>query len=116
MERSRASPAPGRGTRFAVGTGIDHRPASDFGHYVELRMLPSPASPGGSRTPNTDGRTLVSARLILMRGSSSSAPLPCSSGPGKHDLGLGSPAVPVWLIAPCSRYGLGGVAAGTVGA
>jgi hypothetical protein len=24
--------------------------------------------------------------------------------------------VPVWLIAPCSRYGLGGVAAGTVGA
>ena len=36
------------------------------------------------------------------------APLPCSSGPGKHDLGLGSPAVPVWLIAPCSRYGLGG--------
>jgi hypothetical protein len=43
------------------------------------------------------------------------APLPSSSGPGKHDLGLGSPAVPVWLIAPCSRYGLGGVAAGAAG-
>jgi hypothetical protein len=33
--------------------------------------------------------------------------LPSSIGPGKHDLGLGSPAVPVWLIAPRSRYGLG---------
>jgi hypothetical protein len=30
--------------------------------------------------------------------------------------GLGSPAVPVWLIAPCSFHGLGGVAAGMVGA
>jgi two-component system OmpR family sensor kinase len=30
--------------------------------------------------------------------------------------GLGSPAVPVWLIAPCSLYGLGGVAPGAAGA
>jgi hypothetical protein len=28
----------------------------------------------------------------------------------------GSPAVPAWLIAPCGRYGLGGVATGAVGA
>ena len=29
-------------------------------------------------------------------------PLPSSVGPGKQDWGLGSPAVSVWLIAPCS--------------
>jgi hypothetical protein len=46
----------------------------------------------------------------------SSAPLPSSLRPGRYGLGLGSPAVPVWLIAPCSRDGLGGVAAGTAGA
>jgi hypothetical protein len=42
-------------------------------------------------------------------------PLPSSSGLGEHDLGLGSPAAPAWLIAPCSRYGLGGVATGAAG-
>jgi hypothetical protein len=35
MEHCRASPAPGRGTRFALGTGIDHRPLSDLGCYAE---------------------------------------------------------------------------------
>jgi len=43
-------------------------------------------------------------------------PLPSSLSPGNYGSGLGSPAVPVWLIAPCSSYGLGGVAPGTVGA
>ena len=42
-------------------------------------------------------------------------PLPSSVGPGKIRA-LGSPAAPVWLSAPCSRYGLGGVAPGAVGA
>ena len=39
-------------------------------------------------------------------------PLPSSLSPGNYGSGLGSPAVPVWLIAPCSWYGLGGVAPG----
>lgn len=43
-------------------------------------------------------------------GSTARAPhlLPSSLGPGVQDLGLGNPAVPAWLIAPCSSYGLGG--------
>ena len=44
------------------------------------------------------------------------APLSSSPGLSQQYLGLGSPAVPVWLITPCSCDGLGGVAAGTVGA
>jgi hypothetical protein len=46
----------------------------------------------------------------------SGPPLPSSSGLGEQDSGPGSPAVLVWLIAPCSMDGLGGVATGTVGA
>jgi hypothetical protein len=41
-------------------------------------------------------------------------PLPSSRVLG-HARCLGSPAVPVWLIAPCCFDGLGGVAAGMVG-
>ena len=37
-------------------------------------------------------------------------------GAGQQFRCLGSPAVPVWLFAPCSSHGLGGVAAGTAGA
>lgn len=43
-------------------------------------------------------------------------PLPSSLCPGKRGPGSGSPAVPVWLFAPCSWYGLGGVAPGAAGA
>jgi hypothetical protein len=44
-------------------------------------------------------------------------PLTFFTEPGQlRFFGLGSPAVPVWLIAPCSWYGLGGVAPGAVGA
>lgn len=46
----------------------------------------------------------------------STTPLPSSLSPGNYGLGLGSPAVPAWLFAPCSSYGLGGVAPGTAGA
>jgi hypothetical protein len=35
---------------------------------------------------------------------------------GQQGPGSGSPVVPAWLIAPCSWYGLGGVATGTAGA
>jgi len=44
------------------------------------------------------------------------APLPSSWAPDNGYGAHGSPAVPVWLIAPCSSHGLGGVAAGTAGA
>jgi hypothetical protein len=54
--------------------------------------------------------SLIPARLL------GASPLPSWVCPGKYGPGLGSPAVPAWLIAPCSRYGLGGVAPGTVGA
>lgn len=43
------------------------------------------------------------------------APLPSSWVLSGHAEGLGSPAVPVWLMAPCHIDGLGGVAAGAVG-
>jgi hypothetical protein len=35
---------------------------------------------------------------------------------GTGSLAFGSPVVPVWLFAPCSSHGLGGVAAGAAGA
>ena len=35
MDRGRASPVPGGGTQVRCGDGIDHRPPSDLGHYVE---------------------------------------------------------------------------------
>jgi hypothetical protein len=44
------------------------------------------------------------------------APLPSSWAPDNGYGAHGSPAVPVWLFAPCSSHGLGGVAAGTAGA
>ena len=43
-------------------------------------------------------------------------PLTLFVGAGARVPGLGSPVVPVWLFAPCSSHGLGGVAAGIAGA
>jgi Putative restriction endonuclease len=43
-------------------------------------------------------------------------PLPSSWAPDNGYGAHGSPVVPVWLFAPCSSHGLGGVAAGTTGA
>ena len=57
-----------------------------------------------------------SAEWLDSEAACKAAPLPSSLNPGRYGPGVGSPAVPVWLIAPCGWYGLGGVAPGTVGA
>ena len=69
--------------------------------------------PGG-RTPRRHrghAAAAVGAVAILVP-----PPLPCSWAPGLRSWPHGSPAVPVWLFAPCSSHGLGGVAAGIAGA
>ncbi len=44
----------------------------------------------------------VSVPGLLTSASAANTPLPFSVGPGRMRLGLGSPAVPAWLITPCS--------------
>ena len=61
------------------------------------------------RVPQANG-TLFPVRGI------EDAPLTFLVGAGQRLGAYGSPAVPVWLFAPCSCHGLGGVAAGTAGA
>ncbi|PZR78389.1 MAG: hypothetical protein DLM65_13145, partial [Candidatus Aeolococcus gillhamiae] len=84
------------------GQDIDR--AAPWRAFVDLKaadvMRPFREPLAVAASPDSDGLT----------------PLPSWVCPGKYGLGSGSPAVPVWLIAPCSTYGLGGVAPGAVGA
>ena len=75
--------------------------------HPEISLLGS-----AQRIRDMHGRADVDRQIAQAR----QAPLPSSLSPGNYGSGLGSPAVPVWLIAPCSWYGLGGVAPGAVGA
>ena len=54
--------------------------------------------------------------MIRLDASAEDYPLTLFVGAGATVPGLGSPVVPVWLFAPCSSHGLGGVAAGIAGA
>ena len=63
-----------------------------------------------TESPRTTGRDAMTT------GWQAQPPLPCSWVPDNGYGAHGSPAVPVWLFAPCSNHGLGGVAAGTAGA
>ncbi len=52
----------------------------------------------------------------VRRRTAKGSPLTLFVGAGQRLGVYGSPVVPVWLFAPCSSHGLGGVAAGTAGA
>ena len=56
----------------------------------------------GRADPASDVAELVAARDQLLAHPPTPPPLPSSVGPGKQDWGPESPAVSVWLIAPCS--------------
>jgi len=107
--------------RVTQGAEPDHmpnvlaqrRPASAGGLLCWFSW-PFSSPRGGPLHENTYGR--AGHAVLTAALGPEAAPLPSWVCPGNYGPGVGSPAVPVWLIAPCSCYGLGGVAPGTAGA
>jgi len=88
----------------AAGHEADHGSVDgSFGVGGEAFAVAGAAAIAGSATACSPGPTPTPG----ISPGPPATPLPSSLSPSNYGSGAGSPAVPVWLIAPCSRDGLG---------